>query len=50
MKAQFGIFVWTIENRYPTYNAIRIYKVRAAAEKYAQANIAKNYVVRPIYA
>jgi|GEM_PF-5277135 len=34
-KLIFGVFKWTNENRYPIANAIRTFKIRKAAENYA---------------
>lgn len=48
-KVQHGIFVWTKENRYFPKDAIRIFKVEYYAQKFADKNIDKNYVVRPIW-
>lgn len=45
---RFGVFVWTERNRYPEAEAVRIFKREHAAEQFARAHIADNYVVRPI--
>lgn len=34
----FGVFKWTGENRYPIENAIKTYKRRSDADRYAEAN------------
>jgi len=34
----FGVFKWTGENRYPIENALKTYRRRADAEKYADLN------------
>lgn len=53
IKREFGVFLWEPENMYLGRNAVRRYKVRSAAERYAEkleppANYPRGYVVREI--
>jgi hypothetical protein len=34
----FGVFKWTGDGRYPLMNALRTFKIRSAAERYAERN------------
>lgn len=45
---EFGVFVWEAENRYRRESALRIYKRRPDAERYAETHEG-NLVVRPIH-
>ena len=42
----FGVFKWTCENRYPVTAALRTFKVRAAAERWAEQH---ECVVRTVH-
>ena len=45
---RWGVFVWRGDNLYRETDAVRIYKNKAAAEKFADANYVLNYVARPL--
>lgn len=45
-KATYGVFVWRGDGGYKKSDAIKIYKSASAAQKFADKNIASNYVVR----
>ena len=49
MTEKYGVFVWRGDARYPAGDAVKVYTRKSAAEKFADLNIARNYVVRTIY-
>lgn len=44
----YGVFVWTGTNRYPLASAVATFAREAAAQRYADANPGREYVVRPV--
>jgi len=45
----YGVFVWSLDGRYPAKNAVKVFKSRVLAQRFADKNIDRNYVVRTIW-
>ena len=45
----YGVFVWSEDGRYPAKNAVKVFKSKVLAQRFADKNIDKNYVVRTIW-
>jgi len=45
----YGVFVWTEENRYPAKDAVKVFRSKVLAQRYADVDPEKNYVVRTIW-
>jgi len=45
-----GVFVWRGDGRYLQAEPVRVYTSPTAADRFCNANLEKNYVVRWIYA
>ena len=44
-----GVFVWKEDGRYPAKDAVRVFRSKALAQRFADRNQDKNYVVRTIW-
>lgn len=44
-QVEYGVFEWNANNRYPRASAVKVYKQKAAAERFARP---RNLVVRTV--